>query len=146
MSRRMKRILLLNGPNLNILGKREVTVYGTKTLKDIEQQLSSFYSKEDLELLSFQSNHEGMLIDEAHKHIDKIDGLIINPAGLSHTSISLRDAVSCLSCPKVEVHISNIHARETFRHHSYFSAIVDCVIAGAGIEGYGFALHYLMGR
>ncbi len=142
----MKRILVLHGPNLNMLGKREVSVYGKKTLADIEQELSGMFPSEELELLFFQSNHEGALIDEVHRHVDVLDGLILNPGGLTHTSVSLRDAVLCLSCPKVEVHISNIHAREAFRHHSYFSDIVDCVIAGAGTAGYGHALQYLMNR
>jgi 3-dehydroquinate dehydratase II len=140
----MKSILFLNGPNLNLLGTREVEKYGTKSLVDIEMDLKSRYEKTDLHLSVFQSNHEGALIDEVHKHIGKIDGLMINPGGLSHTSVSLRDAVVCLSCPKVEVHITNIHSREPFRHVSYFSSIVDCVIAGAGTEGYVYALQYLM--
>jgi 3-dehydroquinate dehydratase II len=139
----VKHILVLNGPNLNMLGKREVTVYGSKSLADINDELSSLYPSTECALSFFQSNHEGALIDELYAHFDSLDGLIINPGGFTHTSIALRDAVACLTCPKVEVHISNIHTREPFRQHSYFSDIVNCVIAGAGTEGYLLALRYL---
>lgn len=142
----MKQILVLNGPNLNLLGEREVGIYGSKTLSDIEQELKESLSILDdkVSLDFFQSNHEGVLIDKVHSLINKVDGLIINPAGFTHTSVALRDAVVCLSCPKVEVHLSNIFTREEFRKHSYFSDIVNCVITGAGSEGYIFALKYLL--
>jgi 3-dehydroquinate dehydratase-2 len=139
----VKNILVLHGANLNMLGKREVSLYGSKTLADINNELASLYPSSECSLSFFQSNHEGSLIDEVHAHFDSLDGLIINPGGFTHTSIALRDAVVCLSCPKVEVHISNIHTREPFRHHSYFSDIVNCVIAGAGTDGYLLALRYL---
>jgi len=139
----MKKILVLHGPNLNILGTRETSIYGKKSLDDINRELSELTLTNPVQLLFFQSNHEGVLIDKVHEHIANLDGLIINPAAFTHTSVALRDAVSCLSCPKVEVHLSNIHRREEFRRHSYFSDIVDCVICGAGVESYKLGLRYL---
>lgn len=139
----MKNILVLHGPNLNTLGTRETSIYGTKTLADINRELSELPLNTPAQLIFYQSNHEGDLIDKIHEHIATLDGLIINPAAFTHTSVALRDAVSCLSCPKVEVHLSNIHRREEFRRHSYFSDIVDCVICGAGVESYKLGLRYL---
>ncbi len=138
------KVLLLNGPNLNLLGTRQPEIYGTITLLEITNAVSAKLSASGRTLESFQSNSEGALIDKIQESVDKISGLIINPAGLSHTSVSLRDALSCLSCPKVEVHISNIYAREDFRHHSYISPVVNCVISGAGVFGYQLAADYLI--
>ena len=138
------KVLLLNGPNLNLLGIRQPEIYGTTTLLEITNAVSAKLNASGKILESFQSNSEGALIDKIHESVDKISGLIINPAGLSHTSVSLRDALSCLSCPKVEVHISNIYSREDFRHHSYISPVVNCVISGAGVLGYQLAADYLI--
>lgn len=141
-----KKILLLNGPNLNLLGEREPHIYGSTTLKEIEGNLEKIANIKSIELVTFQSNHEGELIDKIQELRKEVAGIIINPAGFSHTSIALRDALSAVSVPKVEVHISNIHAREAFRHHSYISAVVDCVICGAGVVGYEMALEWMMGK
>jgi 3-dehydroquinate dehydratase-2 len=141
-----KKILLLNGPNLNLLGEREPHIYGSTTLKEIEENLKKIANIKSIELVAFQSNHEGELIDKIQELRKEVAGIIINPAGFSHTSIALRDALSAVSVPKVEVHISNIHAREAFRHHSYISAVVDCVICGAGVVGYEMALQWMIGK
>lgn len=141
-----KKILLLNGPNLNLLGEREPHIYGSTTLKEIEENLEKIARTKSIDLITFQSNHEGELIDKIQELRKEVAGIIINPAGFSHTSIALRDALSAVSVPKVEVHISNIHAREAFRHHSYISAVVDCVICGAGVVGYEMALEWMMGK
>lgn len=142
----IKKILLLNGPNLNLLGEREPHIYGSTTLKEIEENLGKIANVKSIELVAFQSNHEGELIDKIQELRKEVAGIIINPAGFSHTSIAMRDALSAVTCPKVEVHISNIHARESFRHHSYISAVVDCVICGAGVAGYEMALQWMMGK
>ncbi len=139
------KILLLNGPNLNLLGKREPEIYGNKTLKDIEQDLESFFASKSHSLSSFQSNHEGRLIDFLHENMDA-GYAIINPGGLTHTSVSLRDAFSGTAIPFIEVHISNIHAREEFRHHSYLSSIAAGSIVGCGIYGYQLAADLVIKR
>lgn len=137
------RILVINGPNLNLLGTREPDTYGTVTLNDIEGDLRSAFP--DLELQFFQSNHEGRLIDRIHQAAaDGAGGIIFNPGGFSHTSIALRDAVASISVPVIEVHISNIHAREDFRHRSLVAGACAGVITGLGAAGYGLAIQYFI--
>jgi 3-dehydroquinate dehydratase II len=130
------RIFVVNGPNLNMLGKREPALYGHQTLEDLESILQEAFSQHSFEF--FQSNHEGDLISQLQRLplSNVYDAVIINPGGLSHTSVSLRDSLSILSVPKVEVHISNIHAREEFRHHSITAGACDAVIAGMGFDSY----------
>ena len=140
----MKKIGLLNGPNLDRLGRREPEVYGSVTLKQIVEKVLSKAEAYDCEVDSFQSNHEGDLIDQIHKWSDDgFKGMILNPGGLTHTSITLRDAVVASGLNTVEVHLSNIHAREDFRHKSLISGIASAVVAGMGHHGYIFALKYL---
>ena len=138
-----KNILLLNGPNLNLLGSREPEVYGSTTLADVERAALEQASQAGAKLTSFQSNHEGALIDriQAAKK-EGIDAIVINPGGLTHSSVSLRDALAGVAIPFVEVHVSNIHQRETFRHHSYLSGIAVGVICGLGVDGYTAAITF----
>ncbi|ACA31368.1 type II 3-dehydroquinate dehydratase [Histophilus somni] len=139
---RYAKILLLNGPNLNMLGKREPTHYGNLSLEDIEQRMQELAQQHQLELSCFQANSEEKLIDKIHQSFHLIDFIIINPAAYTHTSVALRDALLSVSIPFVEVHLSNIHRREPFRHHSYLSDIAEGVICGLGAQGYEFALQY----
>lgn len=145
-----RRVLLINGPNLNLLGLREPEIYGHTTLQDIEQRLDKAAAKHDLKLISIQSNHEGELIDAIQHHglladnEDRIDAVIINPAAFTHTSVALRDALLAINKPFIEVHLSNIHSREPFREHSYFSDKAVGVICGLGHLGYDMALNYLI--
>ncbi|GGF77053.1 type II 3-dehydroquinate dehydratase [Alteromonas lipolytica] len=134
------KILLLNGPNLNMLGKREPEKYGHATLADIVAGLTAQASAMNISLEHFQSNAEADLIDRIHAAMGNIDGIIINPAAFTHTSVALRDALLSVSIPFIEVHLSNVHAREAFRHHSYFSDIAAGVIVGFGAKGYALAL------
>ena len=141
-------VLLLNGPNLNMLGTREPHLYGATTLAEIEAGL-----RELAECLSpavgieaYQSNHEGALIDTIQEKGRNACGIIVNPGGLTHTSVALRDALAAVPCPVVEVHLTNIHAREEFRHHSFIAPIATGQIAGLGAEGYRLALRFLVGR
>lgn len=139
------RILVLNGPNLNLLGSREPEVYGATTLGMIEADLTQIAADAGVELHCFQSNHEGALIDRIHAaRSDGTSFMIINPGGLTHTSVALRDALAGVALPFIEVHISNVHARETFRHHSYLSAIAVGVICGLGVNGYRLALQHAL--
>lgn len=138
-------IHVINGPNLNLLGQREPEIYGTAGLSDIEARLRA--EAEGQASLSFiQSNHEGVLIDAVHSAIDAAQAMIINPGGFTHTSVALRDALAAFNGPIIEVHISNIHAREPFRHNSYISAVASGVICGLGVEGYSLALRALLSR
>jgi len=139
-----RRLLLVNGPNLNLLGTREPTVYGSDTLADVERLATETAAAAGWEIRSVQSNHEGVLIDTIHAARSDCAGIVINPGGLTHTSVALRDALSGVDLPVAEVHISNVHRREEFRHHSYVSGIADVVIAGAGINGYAYAIRQLI--
>jgi 3-dehydroquinate dehydratase-2 len=140
-----KNILLLNGPNLNLLGTREPEVYGSTTLADVERAAVDQATQAGAKLTAFQSNHEGALIDriQAAKK-EGVDAIVINPGGLTHTSVSLRDALAGVAIPFVEIHISNIHQREAFRHHSYLSNIATGVICGLGVEGYTAAIAFAL--
>ena len=134
------KVLVLNGPNLNLLGKREPEVYGSQTLADIIDSLQSEAKTLDIELSHLQSNREYELIEKIHESAGEIDFIIINPAAFTHTSVALRDALLGVTIPFVEVHLSNIHKREKFRHHSYLSDVACAVICGMGAQGYSFAL------
>lgn len=138
-------ILLLNGPNLNLLGTREPEIYGAHTLADVEQAAKKQASAAGAVLESFQTNHEGVLIDRIHAaKAAGVDAIIINPGGLTHTSVALRDALTAVAIPFVEIHISNIHRREEFRHKSYLSAIAVGVICGLGTDGYRAAIDFAL--
>ncbi|AZI58327.1 type II 3-dehydroquinate dehydratase [Nakamurella antarctica] len=136
-------IVVINGPNLNMLGLREPDVYGSATLGDIEKLCTATASAHSQHVVFFQSNHEGALIDRIQQARTDAAAIVINPAGYSHTSVALRDALAAADVPVVEVHISNIHRREDFRHHSFVSAVSVGVIAGLGIQGYAAALTFL---
>ncbi|QPF72598.1 type II 3-dehydroquinate dehydratase [Roseateles sp. DAIF2] len=141
------QILVIHGPNLNLLGTREPGVYGSRTLAQIDADLSEMAAKAGAKLESFQSNHEGALVDRIQAAgRDGSRFIIINPAAYTHTSVAMRDALAAVGLPFVEVHLSNIHKREAFRQHSYFSAIADGVICGLGAQGYTLALHYALSR
>lgn len=140
-----KNILLLNGPNLNLLGTREPEVYGSTSLTDIELAATAQATAAGVKIAVFQSNHEGALIDRIQAaRKDGVDAIVINPGGLTHTSVALRDALAAVAIPFIEVHISNIHQREAFRHHSYLSGIAAGVICGLGVEGYRLAIEYAL--
>ena len=135
------KILLVNGPNLNLLGTREPEVYGKTTLADVEATCRSEAAALGHELVAFQSNHEGALIDRLHAaRSEGVSFVVINPGAFTHTSVALRDALAGVAIPFIEVHISNVHKREPFRHHSYLSDIADGVIVGLGTQGYGLAI------
>lgn len=136
-----RHILIVNGPNLNMLGQREPGIYGAQTLDEVNQSLNAQASNLGLELTFVQSNSEGELVTLIQQASDNYDGLIINPGAYSHTSIAIPDALRLFTGPIVEVHLSNIHARERFRHHSYVSAVATGVICGLGAQGYMLALH-----
>ena len=138
-----KSILVLHGPNLNLLGEREPQHYGKQTLEDIDQALKTIASAKSIKLETMQSNSEGDLVNKIQSlHNDKVDFLIINPAAYTHTSVAMRDALSAVKVPFIEVHLSNVYAREPFRHHSYFSDIAVAVISGLGAHGYIAALNF----
>jgi len=130
------RLLVVHGPNLNLLGKREVDVYGDVTLRDIDRALSEEASKHEVEIRTFQSNHEGELIDTIHDAADWADGIVINPAAYTHTSVALRDAIASVGLPAIEVHLSNVHAREGFRQRSMIAPVCIGQIAGLGFRSY----------
>jgi 3-dehydroquinate dehydratase-2 len=139
----MVAIMVLHGPNLNLLGQREPEVYGTMTLDEIDQRLLQAGKQLNLEVRSFQSNSEGGLIDALHTARDWAAGVIFNPGGYTHTSVALRDAVASIELPVIEVHLSNVYAREDFRHHSLISAVCAGKITGFGWRSYLLALHAL---
>ena len=137
----MPSVLVLNGPNLNLLGDREPGHYGQQTLANIVQNLEKLAQDAGCTLTAKQSNAEHELVDFVHQaQKDEVDFIIINPAAFTHTSVALRDAISAVAIPFIEVHLSNVHARESFRHHSYFSDIAEGVICGLGAKGYELAL------
>ncbi len=139
------KILIIHGPNLNMLGKREPEVYGTTTLKAINASLDELGKKLGLLLETFQSNYEGAIVEKIQEAVGEQNGLIINPAALTHTSISIRDALLLLDIPVIEVHLSNIYKREPFRHKSMISDVATAQITGFGIQGYTMALEALAG-
>ncbi|QIW15257.1 type II 3-dehydroquinate dehydratase [Pasteurellaceae bacterium RH1A] len=142
----MKKILLLNGPNLNMLGKREPQIYGSQTLADIEQGLQKLALARGYELDYFQSNSEEALINRIHQAFGQVDFILINPAAFTHTSVALRDALLAVAIPFVEIHLSNVHAREPFRHHSYLSDVAKGVICGLGAKGYEYGLDFAISQ
>jgi 3-dehydroquinate dehydratase-2 len=141
----MKNILVLHGPNLNLLGTREPATYGSVTLAEIDRRLLQIADKSQASLRCFQSNSESALIDQVHQaRLADTDFIIINPAAYTHTSVALRDALAGVAIPFIEVHLSNVHARESFRHQSYFSDIAVGVICGLGAAGYELAVQYAL--
>ncbi len=135
-----RNIYILNGPNLNLLGQRQPEIYGYDTLGDVQSSCHEIAATFGLDCTLLQSNHEGQLIDWIHEAREAAVGIIINPAAYTHTSVAILDALNAFEGPVLEVHISNVHKREAFRHHSYVSLRADGVIAGFGIEGYGLAM------
>jgi len=142
----MAHLLILNGPNLNLLGKREPAIYGRQTLADIEARLAPRAERAGASLEMRQSNHEGKLLDWLHEAGETADGVAINPGALAHTSIALADAVAAVAVPVIEVHLSNVFARERFRQHSYISARADGLVSGLGPLGYELAVDALLAR
>jgi len=138
------KILVLNGPNLNLLGRREPHIYGSMTLADVQTKLEQLAKELKVELVFFQSNHEGELVDMLHKHIDSADGALLNPAGLTQFGVSLHDAIKTMPYPVIEVHISNRHAREHWRGHSIISPAVKATVEGLGWRSYTAALRALV--
>ena len=136
-------VYVLNGPNLNLLGKRQPHIYGHETLADVERDCRALAADLKLDLRFHQSNREYELIDWIHEARETAGGIVINPAAFTHTSVAILDALSACDCPIIEVHISNVHRREPFRRHSYVSSVAAGVIAGFGVQGYGLALQRL---
>lgn len=143
MSNKTGRLLIINGPNLNMLGTREPGIYGATTLQDVEELCRKAAAEAGFEAELLQSNHEGVIIDAIHAARATADGIVINPAAYTHTSVAIADALRAAELPVVEVHISNVHTREEFRHHSYVSPAAVAVIAGAGLNGYRYAVDHL---
>lgn len=142
-----RSVLVLHGPNLNLLGLREPEHYGSLTLADIDSNLQALAKQANIALETYQSNAEAEIVAKIQSlAINKVDFIIINPAAFTHTSISIRDAISAVNIPFIEVHLSNIYARESFRHHSYFSDIAIGVISGLGAEGYNAALNFAVNQ
>lgn len=140
-------ILVLHGPNLNLLGTREPQVYGVTTLDQINEDLVKFAADRGASLQTFQSNHEGALVDRIQQaRTDGTQFIVINPAAFTHTSVAIRDALAGVAIPFVEVHLSNVHRREAFRHHSYFSDLAEAVMAGFGPAGYRYAVDFALSR
>ena len=140
------RIGVIHGPNLRLLGRREPEVYGTATLQDIDQALADLAGELGVEISSFQSNSEGEILDHLEGLMDRCDGVLINPGGLTHTSVALRDGLAATGLPFVEVHLSNVHARERFRRHSYLAPVAVGVVAGFGMSSYLLGLRGLVAR
>ena len=140
----MLKILILNGPNLNLLGKREPEIYGEDTFDDFMLHLRGKFVDSDVALEYFQSNHEGEILDKLHEVGYDYDGIILNAGAYTHTSVAIADAISGIKTPVVEVHISNVHRREAFRHHSYVSPVAEGVIIGFGLRGYELAVEYFI--
>lgn len=140
----MKKILILNGPNLNLLGQREKSIYGERSFEDFFQELKSRYSTIDLHYA--QSNSEGTLIDKLHEVGFSFDGVVLNAGAYTHTSVAIADAIAAITCPVIEVHISNVHQREAFRHHSFLSKNCQGVILGFGLDSYRLAIESLVGQ
>ncbi|MDD7929961.1 type II 3-dehydroquinate dehydratase [Microbacterium thalli] len=139
-----RRLLLVNGPNLNLLGTREPDVYGHDTLADVEALVVATAAERGFEVRAVQSNHEGVLIDAIHDARTDCAGIVINPAGLTHTSVVLRDALAAVALPVAEVHISNVAEREAFRHHSYVADVASVHVIGQGVAGYATATQQLL--
>ena len=147
VTKRARHVLVVHGPNLNLLGTREPAHYGTTTLAEIDASLADRAAESGARLASFQSNSESALIERVHAAAaENVDFIIINPAALTHTSVALRDALAGIAIPFVEVHLSNVFAREPFRHHSYFSDLAVGVISGLGALGYEAALRFVLAR
>ena len=143
----MAKILLLNGPNLNLLGTREPQIYGSETLAEVEAMVTKLGAGRGVAVECFQSNHEGALIDRIHAaRLDATAYIVINPGGFTHTSVALRDALAGVAIPFIEVHVSNVHKREAFRHRSFLSEIAAGVIAGFGVAGYAMAVNAAIDR
>ncbi|KAJ7139019.1 catabolic 3-dehydroquinase [Mycena epipterygia] len=137
-------ILLINGPSLNLLGTREPQVYGSVTLSDVVTSCTATAENAGASLVAFQSNHEGGIVDRIHQaKLDGVDAIVINPGAYTHTSVAIRDAFLGVGIPFIEVHVSNVHAREAFRHHSYLSDKAVAVIAGLGVKGYEYAVQHV---
>jgi 3-dehydroquinate dehydratase II len=143
----MSRLLVLHGPNLNLLGTREPDVYGRVTLAEIDKALAGKAQAAGAELSSFQSNHEGAIVDRIQQaRTEQVNFVLINPAAYTHTSVAIRDALAGVALPFIEIHLSNVHKREAFRHHSYFSDLAEAVICGLGWKGYLYALDFALER
>lgn len=134
-----KQLFLLNGPNINLLGKREPDTYGHSSLDDVVRLVSDTAAEKGYDVVAYQSNHEGDLVDYIQQAGEEAEGVIINPAAYTHTSVAIRDAISAIRPPVIEVHISNVHSRETFRHQSLSAAVCEGQVVGFGIDGYRIA-------
>lgn len=139
-------VFVLNGPNLNLLGLREPSIYGATTLADVEDAARATGARLELDVDCRQSNHEGDLVDWIQEARTKAQGIVLNAGALTHTSVALHDAIRAVGVPVIEVHVSNVHARESFRHHSYVSPVAAGIIVGLGVDGYDFALQALARR
>lgn len=137
-------ILLIHGPNLQLLGKRQPEIYGTETLDDINDRLLTKAKNKNIDLRIFQSNSEGEIVSKIGENIEWADGILINPAAYTHTSVAIRDALSSVDLPVIEIHLSNVHKREDFRHHSYVSPIATGIIVGFGSYSYDLALEAIL--
>lgn len=139
-----KPIYILNGPNLNLLGRRQPQIYGHETLADVEADCAKIAIESGYTVKLLQSNHEGQIVDWVHEAREQASGIVINPGAFTHTSIAIMDALNTFEGPVIEVHISNVHQRESFRHHSYISLRADGIIVGCGVQGYGLAVRRIV--